>query len=180
MTRVQRWIAASLVAAALAMAGCTSVRVSHVGHTMVDVENNGWFLFNLIPLASGDTDNPESRLCKLFQNSVTLDNNIDLINYAMTREGAVGVRDLVSYSTDEYVLFILLKRHSMHTSAELVMPETADRVRDLQIIDPRKLRDWQNAEINTGDDETMRAMPAARAGRGDPRMAEPKIKLINF
>lgn len=173
-------MAASFAAVALAMAGCTSVRVSHVGHTMVDVENNGWFLFNLIPLASGDTDNPESRICKLFQNSVTLDNNIDLINYAMTREGAVGVRDLVSYSTDEYVLFVLLKRHSMHTSAELVMPEKAEKVRDLQIIDPRKLRDGQDAAVNIGNDDTRMAVPAARVGRGDPRMAEPKIPLINF
>ncbi len=132
-----------LGAAVLAVAaGCTAVKVSHVGKSMVEVENNGWLLFNLIPLASGDADNPESKVCKFFQNSVTLDNNIDLITYAMRQEGAVGVKDLTSYTSDEYVLFLLLRRHSMHTSAVLVMPhdEDADDA-DIHRVETRLERD---------------------------------------
>lgn len=157
--------------------GCASIRVCKAGNkVMVDVENNGWFLFDFIPLASGNTENPGG-VCHLFSDSVTLDNNIDLIDMAVQKEKAVGVRDLVSYATDEYVFFILFKRHSMHTSAELVMPEAADETLDLQTIDTKKIRSPEAVEVNTGEDvESVMRPPAPPPRRGAP----PTLKLLEF
>ena len=49
------------------------------------------------------------------------ENNIRLLDYAATYRNAKAVRSVNSFWTDENVLIILLKRHSCHTSAELVM-----------------------------------------------------------
>ena len=40
----------------------------------------------------------------------------------MAEQGAIGVRNLTSYTTDEKVLVILLARRAYHTSAELIFP----------------------------------------------------------
>ena len=174
---------AAVLAASLILGGCTAVRVCHVGKSMVDVENNGWFLFDIIPLASGDTEHPESKICRLFQNSVTLENNIDLIDYAVKREGAAGVRDLVSYASDEYVLFFLLKRHSMHTSAVLVMPETElEETKFVQKIDSRLLRDPEKAEVIEAE-RGVRAAPVRSTYLEAAPMRTPTttpINILNF
>lgn len=113
---------------ALALSGCATAKFSNVGgRTIADVTNTGWYLLNLIPLASGDPEHPNAFGCKLFSRTVTLENNIRMLDYAMrdyisdpaeladTRYGEV-----VSYTTDESVLFFLFKRHACHTSAELI------------------------------------------------------------
>lgn len=105
----------------LIAAGCTSVKISNEGGKCVAVaENTGWYLFNFIPLASGDTSNPNGYTCRLFRNSVNLKSNMQLLEHAMKKENAVSCKDIVSYSTDEKILIVLLKRLSYHTSAELV------------------------------------------------------------
>ena len=109
-----------LLMAALAFGGCSSVHVSHTGKEMVIIENTGWYLFNLIPVASGDPENPNGHTCRIFSDTVTLESNMKLLDYAMEQENAVGVRDLTSFTTEEYVLIILLKRYVYHTSAELI------------------------------------------------------------
>ena len=102
------------------LTGCASVDICRKEKTMVNIENTGWYLFNLIPVASGDPENPNGHTCKLFSDTVTLESNMKLLDYAMEQENAVGVRDLTSSTTEEYVLIILLKRYVYHTSAELI------------------------------------------------------------
>ncbi len=113
--------------AALLLAGCASVRISSKGdRTMVDINNTGWYLLNLIPLASGDPHDPNGCSCMLFRRTVTLENNMKLLDYAVRKTGADSFGSVVSYTTDESVLFILLKRHVCHTSAELILQKKDD------------------------------------------------------
>ena len=113
----------ALVSAVLALlCGCASVRVSRIGKTMVDAEISGWYLFSFIPIASGNPAKPNKVRCKMFSSTADVENNLKLIEYAMAQEGAVAVREVTSYTTDEHVLIFLLKRHSVHTSAELLLP----------------------------------------------------------
>ena len=85
--------------------------------------------YNWEPTFSATDDEPFG--CKLFSRTVTLENNIRMLDYAMrdyisdpaeladTRYGEV-----VSYTTDESVLFFLFKRHACHTSAEIICNDT--------------------------------------------------------
>ncbi len=111
-----------LVALTLFCAGCSSVRISHEGgHTMADIANSGWFLFNVIPLASGNPAKPgNSFTCSLFSDTVTMSSNMQLLNYALEQENAVAAKDIVSYVTEENILFIVAKHKVLRTSAELV------------------------------------------------------------
>jgi hypothetical protein len=124
---VKKLLACILVAAAC---GCATVRYcDNGGKTMVDITNTGWYLFNVIPLASGNPDAPNECSCKLFRQTTTLANNTRLLDFAMTEKEAETVKSVSSYHTDESVLFLLLKRHACHTSAELVMQGGKDLYR---------------------------------------------------
>lgn len=102
-------------------AGCATVNCSDVGgHKMVYIANSGWYLFNVIPIASGNPDCPNECDFKLFKQTTTMANNIKLLDWAVASAGAESYRTQTSYTTDENVLFILFKRHVLHTSAELV------------------------------------------------------------
>lgn len=105
-----------------ALGGCASVNIcSEGGRTMVDIQNTGWYLFNFIPLASGSPDNPNGHTCKLFRQTTTLESNMRLLDYALHQNGGYsGYDNLVSYTTDENILFILFKRLAYHSSAELI------------------------------------------------------------
>ena len=87
---------------------------------MVEIVNTGWYLLNFIPLASGDPDAPNENRCRFFSSTTTLENNVRLLDYAVTKRNASGVRDVRSYWTDENVLLILFKRLAIHTSAEML------------------------------------------------------------
>lgn len=116
---------AAIIAAA-AMCGCANVRYSDEGgRHMVDIVNTGWYLLNLIPIASGNPEYPNECSCKLFRQTTTLQNNIRMLDYAVTQRDARDVRSVKSYWTDESILFILLKRHTCHTSAELILDDNA-------------------------------------------------------
>lgn len=116
-----------LSAIAAALCGCATIRYSNEGgKTMVDITNTGWYLFNLIPIASGNPDAPNECSCSLFRQTTTLENNIRLLDYAATYRNAKSIRSVNSFWTDENVLIILLKRHSCHTSAELVIEDEDD------------------------------------------------------
>lgn len=132
--RLRLFLTLSALGAALVSGttGCTSVNVSHEGgRTLVDIANSSWLLLNFIPLASGCPEHPLAHHCKLFQNSVTLENNMKLLDYAVRREGAVDFGEIVSYTNDESVFFILLKHHVCHTSAELLFDlESVGQQRD--------------------------------------------------
>jgi hypothetical protein len=110
--------------AVLLLGGCATVDTSYVGnHHMVSIKNTGWKLFNLIPLASGDIERPNSAATLLFQDSSNLDNNIRILDHAVEKAGATGFKNLSSTIREENVLFILLNRRIYHTSAELVFEE---------------------------------------------------------
>ena len=111
---------AAALAAALALSGCAEVNVCRVGATMVDAEISGWYLFNCIPLASGNPAKPNSFSCRPFRADVTIENNMKLLEWAMREEDAADMTDVVSYETDEQVGIILLQRHAVHSSARLV------------------------------------------------------------
>ena len=102
------------------LSGCATVRFCDEGMSMVDIENTGWYLFNFIPLASGNPNSPNDVSCHIFSDTVTLENNLKLLDYAVRKKHALGYRDATSYTTDENALIILIKRRSYHTSAELI------------------------------------------------------------
>ena len=116
-----KWAALTLACALLS--GCATVTVSRDGATMVNIENSGWYLLNFIPLASGNPARPNSCTTRLFSKTVTLENNVKMLDKVIRDEGAVAVRDINSFTIDEHVLLILLKRHAYHTSAQLLMKE---------------------------------------------------------
>lgn len=100
--------------------GCAIIGTSSEGgREMVAIENSGWYLFNLIPIASGNPDAPNEHDFRMFVQTTTLDNNIRMLESEMNRRGYTRYRDLVSYTADETYLFILLKKRSLYTSAEL-------------------------------------------------------------
>ena len=122
-----KWAALSLACALLG--GCATVTVSRDGATMVNIENSGWYLLNFIPIASGNPAQPNSCTTRLFSKTVTLENNVKMLDKAIREEGAVAVRDINSFTVDEHVLLILLKRHAYHTSAQLLMKEDMEEAR---------------------------------------------------
>ena len=114
----------ALLGLAVALSGCASIQVcNRGGKTMVDVANTGWYLFNFIPLASGNPEAPNECDCRLFRQTTTLENNTRLLDHAVTAHNAIGVRDVSTFTADECVFIILLKRHIIHTSAELILPD---------------------------------------------------------
>ena len=113
----------AVILACALLGGCATVTVSRDGATMVNIENSGWYLLNFIPLASGNPARPNSCTTRLFSKTVTLENNVKMLDNVIRKEGAVAVRDINSFTVDEHVLLILLKRHAYHTSAQLLMKE---------------------------------------------------------
>ena len=114
---------ALIAIAALALAGCASVRHCDVGgRHMVVIDNTGWYFLNVVPLASGNPDRPNSCSCRLFRQTTTLENNMKMLDREAKERRATGVKNVNSSWTDEAVLFILFKRHMCQTSAELIIP----------------------------------------------------------
>ena len=110
---------------ALLAGGCCSIHTTDQGgRTMCVVENYSWRLFDLVPLVAGDPDSLHESGCKLFSDTVTLENNQKLLDRAIRRSGATGVRFQNSYMTDEQTLFTFYRR-TYYTSAELIFDRPA-------------------------------------------------------
>ena len=86
----------------------------------VEIENTGWQLLRCIPLGSGDPMRPNERTCRLFRDTVTLQNNLDMLDGEMKRCNAKRVVNLTSHKTSENMFLILLTRRAYHTSAVLL------------------------------------------------------------
>ena len=125
-------------AAALFACGCTTVLKSKEfgdvktdgGSTpvaAVEIENSVWLLFNFIPVASGSPDHPNRNKCKLFRNTVNLENNMKVLQSEMVQEEVTKVANLTSHYSEESYLFFLLARRACHTSAVLVKSDAKDR-----------------------------------------------------
>ena len=120
-----------LVLALLACAGCATIRRATDYHgagiengeqpiETVEIENTGWLLFKFIPLGSGNPSCPDEFGCRIFQNTVDLQSNIDMLQAEMKRVKASRVINLTSHKTDETIFVILMTRHAYHTSAVLL------------------------------------------------------------
>ena len=122
------------------LSGCATVTVSREGATMVNIENSGWYLLDFIPIASGNPERPNASTTRLFSKTVTLENNVKMLDKVIRNEGAVAVRDINSFTVDEHVLLILLKRHAYHTSAQLLMEEdmTETKAEGVSIVLPKE------------------------------------------
>ena len=119
----------AIILACALLGGCATVTVSRDGATMVNIENSGWYLLNFIPIASGNPTRPNSCTTRLFSKTVTLENNVKMLDKVIREEGAAAVRDINSFTIDEHVLLILLKRHAYHTSAQLLMKEDMEETK---------------------------------------------------
>ena len=126
------------LAAALLASGCTTVLKSkEFGDVKVDggatpvaaveIENSVWLLFNFIPVASGSPDHPNRNKCKLFRNTVNLENNMKVLQSEMVQEEVTKVANLTSHYSEESYLFFLLARRACHTSAVLVKSDANDQ-----------------------------------------------------
>lgn len=101
--------------------GCATVESSRVGgHHMVSIKNTGWKFLNVIPIASGNTDHPNACATVPFGDSITLANNIKMLDDVVRQTGARGFRHLSSSITEESIFFVVFDRRIYHTSAELV------------------------------------------------------------
>ena len=118
---------------AAALCGCATIESSTVGERhMVSIKNTGWYFLTVVPLASGDHDCPNELSTKPFTDSLSLKNNMAMIDGVVERTGATGFRNLTSTKKDESVLFFLLSRYTYHTSAELVFNGTGRRQENQQ------------------------------------------------
>ena len=103
------------------LCGCASIESSREGgQHMVSIKNTGWLFLNVIPLASGNVERPNTCSTDLFSNTVNLQNNISMLDRHVEKSGARGFRHLSSSQKEESILFFLFSRNIMHTSAELV------------------------------------------------------------
>ncbi len=120
---------------ALLASGCTVVRVTRAFNGVnvdegraplatVEIENSGWYLFTCIPIASGNHLWPNSADCCWFTDTVTVENNLSVLEKVMLRERANEVVNLTSRHTDEKYLVCLLSRRAYHTSAVLLRPQS--------------------------------------------------------
>jgi len=119
------------VVGTLLLSGCTTIRHSNTFHgvkvedgeiplEIVEIENSGWEMFKFIPLGSGDTRYPNRLACRFFMDTVTLQNNLNLLEMEMKAKGVRRFTNLVSRNSEESFLFILLTRNAYHTSAVLL------------------------------------------------------------
>lgn len=116
-----RILQAFAAAALSAAAGCVSVATSSDGGTdMVVVENDGYFMLESIPLMTGNPEYPDKTSCVFFRNTLKLDNNIRLVEEEARRLGAKDIRNVSSHWIDDPVIYLLLKRKILQTSAQLV------------------------------------------------------------
>lgn len=115
-----RCLAAVLLLTAVA-AGCASVDISEVGgRKMVSIKNSGWELFGCVPIAAGDPARPNGFGCEWFRDTVTLENNLSILDRVIAETGSAGSRNVCNSIVDETVFFILVSRRIYHTSAEML------------------------------------------------------------
>ena len=116
---------------ALALCGCSSVkRLSDFRGVkvadglepieLVDIYNTNWLFLSLLPIASGDPDNPDGWTTCVFRNQATVENQIRMLEAEANRVGAKRAVNVTTTSTDEEAFLILFLREKYHTSAVLV------------------------------------------------------------
>ena len=101
--------------------GCVNVKTIHGDDAdVVTINNEGYFLFKCIPLASGDPDSPNMNRFIMFSDTLKVKTNMRLLAKETERMGAKDVSDIVTFTTEESVIPILFSRETFQTSARLV------------------------------------------------------------
>ena len=86
----------------------------------VVIENTGWKLFDFIPIGGGNPERPNRCSCCFFEDTTTLQNNLDMLEREMKSVGATRIVNLSSRTIDETVFILLLTRTACRTSAVLL------------------------------------------------------------
>ena len=114
-------LALLLLGAASALSGCCTATLCREGDRSVCyIQNNGWSLFGVVPIVSGDPKAPNCWNSRWFRDTVTLDTNMKILDKMMKDNSYTKSRSLASYTTHEDVFFLILRRRACHTSAELL------------------------------------------------------------
>lgn len=109
-----------LLSILLLFCGCCNVRVSHKGDMdFMTIENSCWKIFGAIPLVSGHPEYPNGWHQSWFRNQATLQDNMNLIDREVANGNYASFSNLVSFRSEEEILFFLIVRTTYHTSAEL-------------------------------------------------------------
>ena len=87
---------------------------------LVDISNTNWLFLSLLPIASGDPDNPDGWTTCFFRDTVTVENQVRMLEAEARRVGASRAINVATVSTDEEALLILFLREKFHTTAVLV------------------------------------------------------------
>lgn len=87
---------------------------------VVDIYNTNWLLLSLLPVASGDPDNPDGWTTCFFRDKATVENQVKMLEDEAKRVGASHAVNVTTTSTDEAAFLILFLREKFHTSAVLV------------------------------------------------------------
>ena len=116
---------------AVSLCGCSSVRgiadfrggkvedgVEPI--EVVDIYNSNWLLLSLLPIASGDPDNPDGWTTCFFRDKATVENQIRMLEAEAKRVGAGRAINVTTVSTDEAAFLLLFLREKFHTTAVLV------------------------------------------------------------
>ena len=122
---------AAIAVLAAALCGCSSVRgiADFRGERVedgvepievVDIYNTNWLFLSLLPIASGDPDNPDGWTTCFFRDKATVENQIRMLEDEAKRVGASRAINVATVSTDEVAFLILFLRERFHTSAVLV------------------------------------------------------------
>lgn len=86
----------------------------------VQVMNTNWMLLSFLPIASGDVRRPNECTCRWFRNTVGLPGQMKMLEDEMRLAGATRAVNVATAYSTERVLFFLLLREKIRTSAVLV------------------------------------------------------------
>ncbi len=94
-----------------------------VPYATVQIENSGWYLFDFIPLFCGDPERPNDNTCRIFKHTVTLQNNLVVLDWIMAENNCTVISNLASRETDDIYFIFLLYRRACHTTAVISREE---------------------------------------------------------
>lgn len=108
---------------ALVGGGCATVNSVDLGdgRRTVEVSNTCW-RFLMLPIASGEWENPNACSCNWFCNDATLEHQMAMLDAESKRLGATRISNVRTLTTDEDLYLVIFLREKIHTSATLDLP----------------------------------------------------------
>ena len=86
----------------------------------IEVSNANFLLLSCFPIASGDPQSPNGGGCRWFKDTVTVTNQLVMLENEAARIGATRAIGITTLKTHESWCFFLLEREKLRTSAILV------------------------------------------------------------